>query len=79
MFDCYLFLVERREISSLDKGMVLTVLGKVGASISDFDELHERNISGASTLIFVWRILTPVPLSTTRGAEVSMLSGGCLK
>ena len=49
-----LFFVERREISSLDKGIVLTVLGKVGASISDFDELYECNISVASTLIFIW-------------------------
>jgi len=46
--------MERREISSLDKGIVLTVLGKVGASISDFDELYECNISVASTLIFIW-------------------------
>ena len=70
--------MEGREISSLGRGIVLTVLGKVGASITDFDELYERKISGASTLIVECRMLTPVPLSTTRGAEESMLSSDCL-
>jgi hypothetical protein len=48
----------------------LTMLGKVGTSVSNLDELHKR-----------WRIKrgrveqmrTPVPLSTTTGAEGSIL------
>jgi hypothetical protein len=48
----------------------LTMLGKVGTSVSNLDELYKR-----------WRfkkgkaeqIRTPVPLSTTTGAEGSIL------
>lgn len=50
--------------------IALTMLGKVGTSVSDLDELYKR-----------WRFKegkveenhTPVPLSTTKGAEGSIL------
>jgi len=50
------------------------VLGKVGAGITNLDELYEGNASGSITVITYVGCLTPVPLSTTRGAEGSMLS-----
>ncbi len=60
----------RETIGFARKILVLTMLGKVGTSVSNLDELYKR-----------WRfkkgkaeqIRTPVPLSTTTGAEGSIL------
>jgi hypothetical protein len=53
--------------------IVLTMLGKVGTSVSDLDELKKRSVSERAKT-YHRRVLTPVPLSTTKGAEGSMLS-----
>jgi hypothetical protein len=55
--------------------IALTMLGKVRTSVSDFDELYKRKASKRAKLIIIERMRTPVPLSTTKGAERSILSG----
>ena len=49
--------------------IALTMLGKVGTSVSDLDELYEHwRLEKGKTE----QIRTPVPLSTTTGAEGSI-------
>jgi len=63
-------LIERERNDKLAGEIIaLTMLGKIGTSVSDLDELNKR-----------WRFKrgeagqnrTPVPLSTTKGAEGSI-------
>lgn len=50
--------------------IALTMLGKVGTSVSDLDELYKRWSFKKNK---AKQIHTPVPLSTTTGAEGSIL------
>lgn len=52
-----------------------TVLRKVGACITNFDELGEDVRCSLCQKVDVAR--TPVPLSTTRGIDGSMVEAGC--
>jgi len=59
--------------------IALTMLGKVRTSVSDFDELYKRKASKRAKLIVIEQMRTPVPLSTTKGAEGSIdWPGDCL-
>ena len=58
----------------LDGGAIaLTMLGKVGSCVSDLDELWKRSASERARLVIAKRVPTPVPLSTTKGAEGSII------
>jgi hypothetical protein len=49
------------------------MLWKIGAGISDLDELYGRKASYRLTLVVREQMPTPVPLSTTIGTEGSMI------
>ena len=52
----------------------LTMLGKVGTGVSDLDELQKGRASEREKPMMVKGMPTPVPLSTTKGAEGSISS-----
>ena len=52
----------------------LTMLGKVGTGVSDLDELQKGRASERERPMMVEGMPTPVPLSTTKGAEGSISS-----
>ena len=49
------------------------MLGEVGACIAYFDELHKMVVRDCDISLLAPTTLTPVPLSTTRGTEGSMV------
>ncbi len=60
---------------TLAEGIIaLTMLGKVGTSVSYFDELYKCNAPTRARLVIAEQMRTPVLLSTTKGAEGSIAS-----
>lgn len=64
---------------ALVRSVQRTMLGEVAARVADFDELPTTTVSnGVRSTLCAATVLTPVPLSTTRGIDGSIVEGDAL-